>query len=424
MIAKPIAKITAQDIDALATDQVTESRSLDYKLTFPTLAKDSDKREFVADILAFANTVGGDLVFGMNEAKDPETGGKLAYPEPAVGVEVRDRDELRRQIESIARDQVDPRLVGLQLEYVGAYANGPVVVLRVPKSPAGPHVSRMDHKFYARSEGGKFQLNVQQVRTAFVEGAEVERAARRFRGERVALVDARNNIDAFDAALPLGLKIEKGDSILVVHVVASSFTDPTKRMNLAAMKLGELLPPQSHQMRWATRFNADGAACWLDTIYGSGSASPNAALGYLQVFRSGAVEVVDFYHPNAGDQRNVRGGDFIRGDLIEVEIVNSVAAALRVFEAGGASFPAFVFVSLLDVKGKSVERSRRVTRNPAAYAIDRRAVLLADVLIESADADLEAVLRPICDDLWQASGFERSPMYDENGRRRATRPAD
>ena len=66
MIQKPLDAITDDDLLALISNKVSEGRTIDYKRELPGNT-DSDKKEFLADTSSFANTSGGDLVFGMDE---------------------------------------------------------------------------------------------------------------------------------------------------------------------------------------------------------------------------------------------------------------------------------------------------------------------------------------------------------------------
>lgn len=66
MILRAVNDITENDLLALISDGVAEGRSIDYKRELPGNS-DGDKKEFLADASSFANTEGGDLVFGMLE---------------------------------------------------------------------------------------------------------------------------------------------------------------------------------------------------------------------------------------------------------------------------------------------------------------------------------------------------------------------
>jgi hypothetical protein len=83
-------------------------------------------------------------------------------------------------------------------------------------------------------------------------------------------------------------------------------------------------------------------------------------------------------------------------------------------ESLGIVPPIFVMVSLLDVKGYSLgikHDPRATTINP----IDRKVLLLPEIIVEEYKNNTAALLRPAFGAVWQASGFLRSGNYDENG---------
>lgn len=66
MINKKIDDITIDDIKLLIVNSVCESKSLEYKKELH-IENDADKKEFLADVSSFANSTGGDIIFGIEE---------------------------------------------------------------------------------------------------------------------------------------------------------------------------------------------------------------------------------------------------------------------------------------------------------------------------------------------------------------------
>jgi len=64
---KPINDITEADLNDLVANAVAEQKTLDYKQQLPD-PNDASERELLADVSSFANTAGGDLIFGMIES--------------------------------------------------------------------------------------------------------------------------------------------------------------------------------------------------------------------------------------------------------------------------------------------------------------------------------------------------------------------
>ena len=153
MIQKPIDEIEKADIEALVANGVSEDRTTEFKLELPGRS-DGDKKEFLADVSSFSNSTGGDLIYGLEERNG------VANSTPGIATRDADADKLR--LEQIIRSGVDPRMPGIQIHTIDGFPNGPVLIIRVPKSWASPHMVTHQNtsKFYARSTAGKYQLDV------------------------------------------------------------------------------------------------------------------------------------------------------------------------------------------------------------------------------------------------------------------------
>lgn len=109
MIPGAIETITEEVLSRLVSNGVPESRTLEFKRDLPGGAND-DKKEFLADVTAFANTLGGDLIYGVDEA------GGIASA--ADGVVVEDMDAAQLRLEQLLRDGVEPRLASVRMHWV------------------------------------------------------------------------------------------------------------------------------------------------------------------------------------------------------------------------------------------------------------------------------------------------------------------
>lgn len=86
MMDKPVAQIGKADVDALIASARAEDRTIEYKRDLPG-GGDEDRREFLRDVSAFANALGGDILYGIEE--------NAGLPTAAPGVSVPNFDELR-----------------------------------------------------------------------------------------------------------------------------------------------------------------------------------------------------------------------------------------------------------------------------------------------------------------------------------------
>ena len=126
---KPLDSITTADIEALIADAVQESKTLDFKEKLPGNT-DGERKDFLADVSSFANTIGGDLIYGIKE--------KEGAADEAVGIANFDEDATRLQFEQRIPSGIGPRLPGVQMKPVDGFPRGPVFAMRIPRSWAGP----------------------------------------------------------------------------------------------------------------------------------------------------------------------------------------------------------------------------------------------------------------------------------------------
>lgn len=110
MITKRLEEISLADLEALVEDRVRESTSLDYKQELPG-GNNEEKKEFLRDMISFANTVGGDMVFGVAERRD-DNNLSTGEAEHVNGVLVENRDALLLRLEEMIRTSIAPRLAG------------------------------------------------------------------------------------------------------------------------------------------------------------------------------------------------------------------------------------------------------------------------------------------------------------------------
>jgi len=64
----PPSQLTESDLLMLISNRDSERKTLDYKRD-PVGVGELDKKEFLYDASSFANTLGGYLIFGMEEVK-------------------------------------------------------------------------------------------------------------------------------------------------------------------------------------------------------------------------------------------------------------------------------------------------------------------------------------------------------------------
>lgn len=393
MFEKKLDQITRLDLENLLAEKRSEGRSLDYKRDLPS-AKDEDRRELARDVSSLANGAGGDLVYGIEEAKDA-AGKNLGIPEALLGVECENFDALKLRIENMVRDLVDPRVQGLGFWKVEGFDRGPIIIVRVPKSWIAPHMVSFQSQthFYSRNNAGRQPLDVREIKAAILAGTDRGARVRKFRDERIA------RIVSDETPVPL-----RDGARVVVHIVPLAEVEYEGLDLLAHKDALQRLPPVASAGGWDHRFNLDGFVTF------SGPAKPEKQRAYSQVFRDGSIEGV-----SAGYRFEGKKNDEIFALGIERDVTAGLDSYFRFLKTANDG-PVSVMVTLVGVGGARIQMSSGYS-DPweSNVTIDRDLLVLPDVVITDLSSDPRSVLRSTFDALWQSSGWERSFGYDNAG---------
>jgi hypothetical protein len=353
---------------------------------------DKDKREMLADASSFANASGGDLLYGVAE--------KSAVPVGLPGIAASDADAGILRLESSIRDGVQPRIGGITSHPVTVATDRVVIVVRIPKSWAAPHMVTFGglDRFYTRNSRGKYQMDVGELRLAFTAAQTAVERARNFRLERMGrIVTGETPIHLDDRAK------------VVLHIVPLNLSTTPSSFDLASIHELQQVPRPMYTKLGEYRYNLDGLL-----FFAQGAATPTAH-SYLQFFRNGSVEAVSTGLLNY----STADCNFIPSMRVENELIACLDHYLKTL--GSLEFvpPFAVMVSLLGIQGFRILPSE-VQRNhnyPFSDPIPQRDLLLPDAVMESSELQASQLLKPIFDVLWNAAGFERCLNYTADGSR-------
>lgn len=384
-------ELTLEHLRSLVDAGAREDQGIDFKINLPDLdGKNGSKakRDLVADVAAFANGGGGDIVMGVEEGRDQEgkpNGVAVGLP----GVELDNADALERRWTQILEAGLDPRITPKARMRVVVLPNGRnVVVLRVPRSLAAPHMLKEHGWFYARRGPQNLTLSTAELRSSMELSDTWATRVRRFRDERLGRILANDTPTLLSSPdktivhlVPLAPPVERH----VVDVASFRGLEPLEAVN-----------------GYGPRFNADGLAVVADEHDGRSHS-------YTQFFRDGSVEVVTFAAAATQPERFFPS----RYEKLTVDVVRTYLPAL---ERVGVLGPMVLMLSIAGLKGlRPVDPDRFAPPN-GRRAADRDLYTLPDVLITDASTALNEQFRPLFDNLWQCFGFERSPNFDPQGR--------
>jgi Putative DNA-binding domain len=225
----PLPQIDEACLKALIASGAAESRTIDYKRTAYGGAH-ADYSEFLADASSFANTSGGDLVLGVDATNGIPT---------AVTPLTIEMDSEKLRLEQISRGGLQPRIASIEFHPVPIQAGGNVLIVRIPRSYNPPHrvIRQGSNRFWARSAAGKYEPDVNELRTLFKAGPQLADRIRNFRLDRIAKIAA--------GQAPLQL-LNRG--ILILHMIPLSAFDVTPGLPLD--QIASLCPDRVYDSKW------------------------------------------------------------------------------------------------------------------------------------------------------------------------------
>ena len=395
----PLDAVSESDLQRLVDDRIPESKNIEYKQTLQ-YATDDQKREFLSDLSAFANTDGGDLIYGIAEADG--VAGQL------VGLNNLSPDDAAGKIENLLRDFVQPRIVGARVRSILLSSGKHALVVRVPRSFSAPHM--VNHcgvsRFCGRNSNGKYDLDVHELRLAFNAGEAYAERLRSFRLDRI------NRLVSGDAPAELS-----GTHLIVLHILPLDGVRRDGRLQTDELQKAD----QNYQLKpmncsgWGPAFNFDG-------LLVKASDHEGKIASYVQLFRKGFIEVVEarLLEP----RQQIEGGPkarIIPSIAWEQKILESFPNYIKALESIGITLPYSISLSHLDVRDFQMYVHSSYSLFHEDAPINRDHLLTEEILIESFSEPPDVMLRPLFDQVWNACGRSGSINYNEEGRWRAHR---
>jgi hypothetical protein len=382
MLSGPLEAVDEAALRELVDEAWQESGTLDFKRELPR-KDDKGRSEFLKDVCAFANSSGGDLVFGIDEKDGVAVGLEGIVDEPA--------DAAIRRLGQVVESGMEPRIQGIQFRPVDIESGGYVLVVRTPSSFDGPHRYHVNSasRFVYRSGTHTAELTYQQLHMAFDRNASLAESARKFRADRVHSISLGQTFE----------QLREGP-YCVVHILP--FVTMTGRTRV---DIGGLFYDHS---KFA--FDDWGGSSRIINLDGliSFARGQTGILAYTLIFRTGAIEGVRFagltIDPNRKVIPSLTLAQYVRG---AIDKFSGQAALMGV---GGAALLGVTFVRVSDyLFGMS---------NGQVAKPDRHTLILPDVWVDNLDAitDVDAIARPILDSLWQCFGEPRCELYDRAGK--------
>jgi hypothetical protein len=386
---KVIGSLSEADLQALVDNGVAESHLIEYKAELPG-GNDRDRKDFLADVSAFANSGGGCILYGVETVRDAEQH-DTGIPSDLRGLRGANMDQTKQRSESMLQDGLSPPLrstVRFQSIPISKAGDG-ILVLGIRASFSAPHrvVFQKTNRFFRRSETGNYEPEMTELKRMFLETTTWSEEAEQSRLDRIEKVRVRRRINA------------SINSSVFIHVV------PLGRLGGASIDLRpherqmiqRLAPPGGGG--WSSRFDVDG--------FMTHTMDSNSQLeSFTQWFRFGGIEG---YASTFVTAYKGQGQEYpiFQAQRLTVRIDNYVPEAIQAMVELFEHTPPFaVGVSVHGVNGAYIVVDKATVGKP----IDQDEIVPPLAVLDELDpVSVRAALKPIIDTLWQSGGFPEEP---------------
>jgi hypothetical protein len=383
MLPKSLDHIQLADLQGLI-GTVRESKTLEFKQAMPA-KNDKEVIQFLASVSAFANTAGGDLLIGV-AAEDG-----VAVALPGIPLAELDHDTLR--YEQLLAGNIEPRLPTIGTRSVPCGGSNHILIIRTTRSWLGPHRVTKNDKFYGRNAGGRYPLDVGELRQAFTLRENIAERIRAFRRDRLNKIVA--NITPGHLA---------PSASLVLHVIPiPSFGD--RRLINVAQELN------SRPVTLPVPLGATGVGSGvnLDGVFVYSGPSLAQCHGYGLLFRDCCIEGVK--------QLSVRNDEpYLAGAVFEQDVVSTLRSYLQTCAQLDAGYPVYVGLSLCNAKGCALASDGAGYWADNGARLNEEVIALPECVVESPEADVPALMKTAFDMIWNAFGYFQSEKYNSEGK--------
>jgi len=378
---KALIDVSIDDINTIVHNKIPESRIIDYKLElYPET--DAGNKEFLKDISAFANTVGGYLIFGIHE--------KNGAPVEIKGIEFTDFDKIQLRFENLLRTGVDPPIRGVESKPFDFKDSKKIIVTHVPKSISRPHVVKIKkhYRFYGRNSSGVHMLEVDELRRAFLASETLATQIRTFRNDRLAQIATGEG----NPRLMAGPKI-------VLHLIPESAFELGKKYDLKQDLISNIKLVGTQYPR-PGRYNYEGfISCINDRQSGEVST-------YTQIFHNGIIEAVDmdlFKHADSP----------LHWSYFKQEIISACDSLIQTQRKIGVDFPIWAGLSLLEIRGYKFDLMGKDNFSIECSPIEKDELIIPETYIEHSGISGKEIFKTSFDLILNACGQEAGSVCED-----------
>ena len=205
-----------------------------------------------------------------------------------------------------------------------------------------------------------------------------------FRDDRLAKMDS--------GEIPVSLA--EGPTT-VIHLLPASAFEPGAAVDLSAVAREHSLSGLAGE-QWGLSYDFEGVLVWE-------SSDPEETRSYVQIFRSGMLEIADTALIAGGPE-----GEKIDIQTFERRVSEATRSWIGVLARVGARGPLAIVLTLLHVRDWSLDGGDAGDSRLAPRPINRDDLLIPEAFLDDVASDPNPALKAVFDPIWNAAGYPGS----------------
>lgn len=383
-----LSDLQEQDIQVLVDDEVQERDSVEYKRDMYGNS-DDDKREMLKDITSMANHRGGYIVIGIEA--DAE-----GIPTNIVGIEAGNHVE---RIRNSCLNNIDKRIVGLDIEDIPLNSNKIVIVIAIPESINAPHMVTYKglNQFWKRHGRQKEKMTTQEIGEAFD-----KRLSNLNRLDRFLLLRKTEILE--DIGEKTFMVISSSPAVLLDETVLPVHDENLRELirNIPQLAGGMGTISCGNPYPTINGLRADGSTPYHHI---------NAPLTeYIEVFANGFIEYGGIFEDLGGQSRK-----YFAGIADTASIVNFMRFIQEVYDQYLPLRPLVVNFAIYNAKDMYLAASHGDRDRDKLVRWQKQHLELGKFYTDDISEERKLLTKAICDRLYQAFNRERCNQFDDAG---------
>lgn len=384
---KPVDELEIADIQRLIDLEIPEDKFIEYKEQLH-LEKKEERKEFLYDITSFANALGGEIIYGIEEERDKD-GKPTGIPKKIKGIEIENLDKLKLLLVDLLRERVDGKLAGISHKFIKLNeGNKYALVFRIPMSLKAPHMAA--NKFYTRAENRKALMDVREIRMAFDRTTGLKERAEKFIDDRMEQVKSKVILSAKSkGGYIVGHFVPLIREEYQLDIIDQKVIDRLREVRLTFYSDGS-----------NSKFTYEGFKIYAGVDDWEGE--------YTLFFRDSAIE---FYYE--GILKKIEDGEVIFPREVDEYLIKYFDRIRKLYEDKIFNLPFIYSLSLLNIAGAKMRPYNTIFQRDKDEI--KEDSLHFKLFVDDLSKDSATILKPLFDMVSNSFGLARSFNYTEDG---------